>query len=265
VTVRLLDCGGDKPYPSGVKFNPDTPLDSTQGIFGLRGVRFLLKEQSILRTQLKSLIRANTFGNLRVLIPFVTDVSEVRAVKEEMLLIWDTMTDAEKSAIHFPSIGAMIETPAALLTLEFICSECDFISIGSNDMAQHVLCRDRGNANDDEPFSFYHPALLRCLKIIFEHQKDRDMALSLCGEIASDPLATELLIGLGCMHLSARPNTIPLIKEIIRSIDTSEAREFSESLLRMDSAEAIEQRLRSRFEEQHGSDFFSPAATERAS
>lgn len=265
VTVRLLDCGGDKPYPSGIKFNPAVQPDSTQGVFGLRGIRFLLKEQSILRTQLTSLIRANTFGNLRVLIPFVTDVSEVRAVKEEMLLIWENMTDAEKSTTHFPSVGAMIETPASLLTLQFIANECDFISVGSNDLAQHVLCRDRGHAHDDEPFSFYHPALLRCLRMIFDHQKEQEMALSLCGEIASDPLATELLIGLGCMHLSARPNAIPLIKEIIRSIDTGDARKFAESLLCMDSSDAIEQQLRARFEEQHGSDFFSPAATHRAS
>ncbi|MEY2987848.1 MAG: hypothetical protein RJB13_1369, partial [Pseudomonadota bacterium] len=143
VTVRLLDCGGDKPFPANYTQAAKTSLNDSGGVFGLRGVRFLLSERSILQAQLRSIIRANASGNIRVLIPFVTDVDEIRLVKSQLRAVWEELTESERCTLHFPALGAMIETPAAVQLLDFITSECDFVSIGSNDLTQHLLCVER--------------------------------------------------------------------------------------------------------------------------
>lgn len=265
VTIRLLDCGGDKPFPISYNTNAISNHNSLHGVFGLRGVRFLLAEESILHSQLKSLIRANTLGNIRVLIPFVTDVSEVREVKKRLRVIWDELPSSEKSLTHLPAVGAMIETPAAVQMLDFFLDECDFVSIGSNDLTQHLLCIERDKPETAGQFSLFHPALLRSLKMIFEHQKHSEIAISLCGEIASEPSALELLLGLGCRQLSSRPAAIPFLKEITRSVDLCEAKEFADSILRLDSATEIEQNLRLRFDEKHGEEYFIQKTTHRAS
>jgi len=261
MTIRLLDCGGDKPFPEkSVPIHNNSP-----GVFGLRGVRFLLSEEVILRTQLKSIIRANSQGNIRVLIPFVTDVSEVREVKERLKKVWDELPDTERSVLHYPALGAMIETPAAVQLLDLILAECDFVSVGSNDLTQHLLCVERDKPVSGTQFSLFHPALLRCLKTIFAHQKSSSGAISICGELGSEPSAVELLVGLGCRHISARPSTIPLIKELIRSIDVNEARDFAHSILNLDSAEKVENALSLRFEEKHGTTYSHPHSSYRAS
>lgn len=265
VTIRLLDCGGDKPFPTRYNTNAISNHNSLQGVFGLRGVRFLLAEESILHSQLKSLIRANILGNIRVLIPFVTDVSEVRELKKRLRVIWDKLPTSEKSLTHLPAVGAMIETPAAVQMLDFFMGECDFVSIGSNDLTQHLLCMERDKPETAGQFSLFHPALLRSLKMIFEHQKHSEIAISLCGEIASEPSALELLLGLGCRQLSSRPAAIPFLKEIIRSVNLCEAKEFADSILRLDSATEIEQYLRLRFDEKHGKEYFIQKTTHRAS
>jgi phosphoenolpyruvate-protein phosphotransferase (PTS system enzyme I) len=265
VTIRLLDCGGDKPFPSNYDHHLNSSLNDVRGVFGLRGVRFLLSEERILKAQLKSIIRANTLGNIRVLIPFVTDVEEIRQVKNRLRRAWEELSETERSVLHFPSLGAMIETPAAVQLLDFITSECDFVSVGSNDLTQHLLCVERDKPVAAGQFSLFHPAVLRCLKTIFDHQKVSSTALSICGEIASEPAAVELLIGLGCQQLSARPSTIPLIKEIVRSIDLKEAQEFALSILKLASATEIERCLKLRFEEKHGTAYSIPRTSHRAS
>lgn len=266
VTIRLLDCGGDKPFPENSSLHEKTSLTEAGGVFGLRGIRFLLAEKDILRSQLRSIMRANSHGNLRVLIPFITDISEIRQVKNILGEIWETLPESERHSLHFPPIGAMIETPSATQILDFITNECDFVSIGSNDLTQHLLCVERDKpSHNGRQFTQFHPALLRSLKTIFEQQKVSSAAISICGELASEPIAIELLVGLGCRQLSARPTVIPLIKEIIRSVDIKEAQEFALSILAMDSASEIELCLKKRFEEKHGSSFSTPKTQHRAS
>lgn len=251
-TFRLLDSGGDKPYPPGNSLHLQEKSNISQGIFGLRGIRFLLAEKNILELQLRSILRANICGNIRILIPFVSEVAEIKAVKAIAQTLWSEIPENERNTLHYPKIGAMIETPAAVQMLDHIIAECDFLSIGSNDLTQHYLCVERDSEQSSVLFNSFHPAVLRSLKTIFNHQKQMEIGVSLCGELASDPQATELLIGLGCDHFSCRTASIPLIKEIIRKINADEAIRFAESILRMGSAEEIQQHIKQRFAESHG-------------
>jgi phosphoenolpyruvate-protein phosphotransferase len=251
-TFRLLDCGGDKPYPPDNALGMNEKQNVSEGVFGLRGIRFLLAEQKILELQLRSLLRANIAGNVRILVPYVTDVTEMRRVKAIAHSLWLDIPEDERTALHYPKFGAMIETPAAVQMTDHLASECDFMSIGSNDLTQHYLCVERDNSNTQNLYNAFHPALLRCIHSIFEQQKFLDVGISLCGELASDPIATELLIGLGCVQLSCRTSAIPLIKEIIRKTDADEARRFAEGLLRLGDAEEIQLRLKQRYDELHG-------------
>jgi phosphoenolpyruvate-protein phosphotransferase len=241
VTVRLLDAGGDKSYPSGNHY--------AQGPFGLRGIRFLLAEQKILYSQITAIIKANKHENIRILIPFVTDVEEVRAVKRITHEIWTELTAQQHSGIHYPKIGAMIETPAALFMLDKLSRECDFLSIGSNDLTQHTLCVDRTDDTFQSKFSSFHPAVLRALKLIFDLQKNTDLGICLCGELASDPVATELLIGLGCRQLSVQPVNMPVLKDMIRQLDFTEAEKLAAKALNCDGAESVRTLLVNRHEE----------------
>jgi phosphoenolpyruvate-protein phosphotransferase len=241
VTVRLLDAGGDKSFPAGHSFK--------QGPFGVRGIRFLLAEQKILHNQIEAIIRANKNENLRILIPFVTDVQEVRAVKRVTHEIWSALLPEESAGLHYPKIGAMIETPAALLVLEQIAAECDFLSIGSNDLTQHILCVDRTDDELQTRFNSFHPAVLRSLKSVFDLQKTTDLGVCLCGELASDPIATELLIGLGCRQISVQAANIPVIKDMIRQLDFSEAEKFASHILGTSSAEDVRALLNERYEQ----------------
>lgn len=264
-TLRLLDCGGDKPYPPNNAMSMREKQNTSEGVFGLRGIRFLLAEQKLLELQLRALLRANTSGNIRILLPYITDVSEIRRVKAIAHSLWLDIPEDERGALHYPRFGAMVETPAAAQMLDHIAAECDFMSIGSNDLTQHYLCVERDNPNTQNLYSSFHPAVLRCIRSILEQQKHLDVSISLCGELASDPIATELLIGLGCVQFSCRASAIPLIKEIIRKTDVDEARRFAEGLLRLGDAEEIQQRLQLRYEELHARLLTAPGSRIRAS
>lgn len=240
VTIRLLDAGGDKPFPAGHNYSASP--------YGMRGVRFLLEEKNILKTQLTAIIKANNQGNLRILIPFVTSIGEIRQVKMAAKAIWNELDADGRTALHFPLIGAMIETPAAMMQLDHIRTECDFVSIGSNDLTQHILCLERESSGASVQFSSFHPAVLRALALIFDQRKKAESGISLCGEIASDPIATEILVGLGCRHFSVRMSSVPLIKEIIRNIDVAEAEQFAQEVLLMSSSDEISDILVSRYQ-----------------
>lgn len=240
MTVRLLDAGGDKPYPTSDVFS--------SGTFGLRGIRYLLAEKNILESQLEALIRANIHGNIRVLIPFVTDVDEVRQVRLLMQEIWNRIPVSERPLMKFPQVGAMIETPAACNIVDHLGNICEFLSVGTNDLTQHILCVDRNDPELRKMFNAFHPAVLRSLKTIFAIQNKMGLDVSVCGELASDPIATELLIGLGCRHLSVPTSSIPLIKELIRKLDFEVAENFAQSILRIPGGAEIQALLKRRYE-----------------
>ncbi len=204
---------------------------------GLRGLRLGLARPEILRTQLRALVRAGVHGRLRVMFPFVTGVEEVR---EARAIVADIATSFGMPA---PSIGAMVEVPAAALAADLLAPEVDFLTIGTNDLIQFCLAVDR---TDDRVSDFYeplHPAVLRLIRLVRRAAARRHIPVSLCGEMASDPALLGLLVGLGLTDFSMTPAAIPMARQAIRDLRTDQARALASHVLTLATADAIERYL----------------------
>ena len=249
VTIRTLDLGGDKVMPG---FSLDTDANP---LLGWRAVRFCLARPEIFRTQLRALLRSSVNGNLRIMFPLISGA-------EELSLITQTLTEVKKELarenIQFREdipIGIMIEVPSAALSSDILASRADFFSIGTNDLIQYTLAVDRGNERVAYLYEPFHPGVLRLLRTTIENAHAHGLPVGMCGEMAGDPLATVVLLGLGLDSFSMGPIAIPLIKRIIRSVGAMEAEAFARSLSPMRSAGQIEQAVRRWMEERL--DYFS--------
>ena len=246
VVVRTLDIGADKQLD---KIN-DSPEDNPA--LGLRGIRLSLANPDMLICQLKAILRASFYGKIKILYPMISTVEELI---EANGLLEKAKEELKKAQIPFDKnieVGAMIETPAASLSLEHILDEVDFISIGTNDLIQYVLAVDRINENVAHLYQPFHPAILKLLKDIFAVAHSMGKPVSICGEMGGDPMATFLLLGLGEIHeLSMDPHSIPKVKKILRKVTIEEARELADQALTMSTAKEINQfisqEMRSRF------------------
>ncbi|HVP19071.1 MAG TPA: phosphoenolpyruvate--protein phosphotransferase, partial [Spirochaetia bacterium] len=243
VTIRTLDLGGDKVMPG---FSLDTDANP---LLGWRAVRFCLARPEIFRTQLRALLRSSVNGNLRIMFPLISGA-------EELSLITQTLTEVKKELarenIQFREdipIGIMIEVPSAALSSDILASRADFFSIGTNDLIQYTLAVDRGNERVAYLYEPFHPGVLRLLRTTIENAHAHGLPVGMCGEMAGDPLATVVLLGLGLDSFSMGPIAIPLIKRIIRSVGAMEAEAFARSLSPMRSAGQIEQAVRRWMEE----------------
>jgi phosphoenolpyruvate-protein phosphotransferase/dihydroxyacetone kinase phosphotransfer subunit len=215
VTVRLLDVGGDKP----LKFLPQ-PKEANP-FLGVRGIRLLMANPRFFRTHLRAILRLADSFRVRLLIPMITDVSEILATKR---LLTEVAGELKKANVphQWPiPTGAMIETPSAGLLIDQLLPHVDFISIGTNDLTQYVLCAERGSASLSAFSDSLHPAVLRmCEQVILAAQESGTKA-SICGEIASDPEAVPILLGLGIRELSVTVAAIPATKLLIRKLAIS--------------------------------------------
>ncbi|MCF8260446.1 MAG: phosphoenolpyruvate--protein phosphotransferase [Melioribacteraceae bacterium] len=223
VVIRVFDIGGDKVLPFGVK-EPNPFL-------GWRGIRFLLDNQELFKTQIKAILRASVHKNLYILIPMITSIYEVRISHE---IINSCKSELEKEGINFDrdiKVGIMIEVPSAAVMAKDFAKEVDFISIGTNDLIQYLLAVDRGNEIISAQYKEFHPAVVRTLAHIITNGKMGDVRVSMCGEMASDVLALPLLIGLGLDSVSVAPSLVPLIKKIVRSVSFEETKALSEVCL----------------------------------
>ena len=218
VVVRTLDVGGDK-LPGSIYFVPEA-----NPFLGLRGVRLCLYGRpDLFRTQLRALLRAGVFGNLKVMLPMVSTVEEITETKALIAELQKELT-AEKA--HFTprlSLGAMIETPAAVLQIEQLAREVDFFSIGTNDLVQYTMAADRGNERVAYLQQMSHPVILgmidRCIRAAHKHH----IWCGVCGQMAAEPLYTPFLLGMGVHELSMDPNSIGLVRRVIRSLFLHEA------------------------------------------
>lgn len=204
---------------------------------GLRGLRLGLARPEILRTQLRALVRAGVHGRLRVMFPFVTGVDEVRLAKAMLAEIATTF------GMPAPSVGVMVEVPAAALAADRLASEVDFLTIGTNDLIQYCLAVDR---TDDRVSEFYeplHPAVLRLIRLVRRAAARRRIPVSLCGEMASDPALLGLLVGLGLTDFSMTPAAIPMARQAIRDLRADQARALASHVLTLATAEEIERYL----------------------
>ena len=253
VVIRTLDIGMDKQL-AGIQTN-----EENNPALGLRGIRLSLAKPGLFLNQLKGILRASSYGNIKVLYPMVSDVTEIVQANELLQKAKDLLNQEKISFDENIKIGAMIETPAAAICIDHILEEVDFISIGTNDLIQYVLAIDRINENIAHLYQPFHPSVLRSLKQIFEAASKADKKVSICGELGGDPMATMLLLGLGDLgDLSMEPHSIPKVKKIIRLIRIEEARQMADHVLNLSSVEEISRfianEMRTRFPEDFNRD-----------
>ncbi|MFP4491329.1 MAG: phosphoenolpyruvate--protein phosphotransferase [Spirochaetaceae bacterium] len=233
VTLRTLDVGGDKVIP-GLE-----DLDEKNPILGWRAVRFCLSRKDIFKTQLRALLRASVYGDLRIMFPMISGVEELDNVLE---VLEEVKEDLRKRGITFKEdikVGIMIEVPSAALTSDLLAKKVDFFSIGTNDLIQYTIAVDRGNEKIAYLYEPFHPGVLRLLKMIVQNAHAASIPVGMCGEMAGYPLASVILLGIGLDTLSMSAFTIPEIKKIIRSTSLSEAEELVGIVMEMKSAEEI--------------------------
>jgi multiphosphoryl transfer protein len=216
VTLRLLDIGGDKPLPFLTVPHEANPF------LGVRGIRLLFQNPEFLRSHLRAVLRLTADHQIRILVPMVTDRSELVQLKEIFEELHQELV-SEKLAHTWPApIGAMIETPSAAILADQIASECDFLSFGTNDLTQYVLCAERGNPALNRYADALHPAVLQICQPAIEAAHHRKISVSVCGEIGSDPEAVPILLGLGLHDLSVTAAAVPNIKALVRELDVAQ-------------------------------------------
>ncbi len=231
VIFRAFDVGGDKLAPES--YHEQNPF------LGWRGIRVLLDREEIFLDQLRAILRASTRKNVRIMIPMVSTLQEIRQTKE---LLARAKADLTARGIAFDpgiKIGIMVEVPAAAILAEQMAAEVDFLSIGTNDLIQYILAVDRDNNAVSPLYQQFNPAVLRTIKMIIEAGHKKNAWVGMCGEMAGDHLATVLLVGLGLDEFSVIPSVLPEIKKIIRSIKFRDAKRVSDKVLSMSTVEEI--------------------------
>ena len=239
VIIRTFDLGGDKP-PKSIKL----PAERNP-FLGLRGARLYSDlGENLFRTQLRAILRASVHGNPLIMFPMITCVHEMRFCQNVLDKVREELSQEGHSfAEHIP-VGAMIEVPAAALIADLIARECDFLSIGTNDLVQYTTAVDRGNENISYLYQTFNPAVVRFIREIIQKGHEQGKWVGMCGEMASDPLATMMLIGMGLDEFSVSPVSLLLIKEIIRRVDVNECENLVEKVFSYNTTAEIEDYLR---------------------
>jgi phosphotransferase system enzyme I (PtsI) len=236
VTVRTFDLGGDK-LPSGQKDHSENPA------LGLRAVRYCLRHPDLFRAQLRAAVRAAAHGDLRLMFPMVSGVAEVRAAKWMLAEVFEEVV-AEGHPCRMPPVGIMVELPSAAAVADRLAQEVDFLSIGTNDLIQYTIGVDRQNKDVAYLYKPLHLAVLRMLRSVADAGRAAGKPVSMCGEMAGEPLYTLVLLGLGLDELSMNGPSIPLVKRVIRSASAREGRDLLDRLLGLNTADDIEREVR---------------------
>jgi phosphoenolpyruvate-protein phosphotransferase (PTS system enzyme I) len=234
VTLRTLDVGGDK-LPEALAHY--ATAESANPSLGLRAIRLSLRERRLLDAQLAAMLRAAHHGPVRILLPMISTIDEVRRSREAMEQVARRLRRrGARLPESLPPLGAMIEVPAAALAADALAAEADFLAIGTNDLIQYTLAIDRSDEQVAHLYDPLHPAVLRLVQFAIEAAARRGIPISVCGEIAGEPRYTALLLGLGLRDLSMSPQNIPRVKQRIRSLDMVAATRRAAAI--MDQAEA---------------------------
>jgi len=233
-TIRTLDIGGDKFLPDYSKNNELNPA------LGLRAIRFSLKETEIFKTQLRGILRASAHGKLRILLPMISGIEEIRQAKT---IIEEVKKGLARAKIPFDEkmeIGAMIEIPSASDIADILAREVDFFSIGTNDLIQYALAVDRINEHVSYLYEPLHPAVLRIIRWVVQSGHQAGIPVAICGEMAAEPAYAIVLLGLGLDELSMNPVSIPKVKKVLRMSRFEESRSLVEQLFQFATASEIE-------------------------
>jgi phosphotransferase system enzyme I (PtsI) len=240
VTIRTLDINGDKAV-NGFELDEENPA------LGLRAIRYCLKKPDIFKTQLRAILRAAAHGNVRVLIPMISSCEEVITVKGIIKAVSEDLQNEGATFNPDVKIGIMIEVPSAVIMASAMAELVDFFSIGTNDLVQYALAIDRNNKEVAHLYQPLHPAILQMLKQVMAVGEKKNVPVSICGEMAGDPLNMPILLGLGFSELSMNPKSIPAIKSMIRSMNVSESKIFMETVRKQNTAGDIIRLLHARF------------------
>ncbi len=238
IVIRVFDIGGDKQLDLS-----ELTLKEANPVLGCRGIRFLLRHKEIFKTQLRAILRAAAHGNVRILLPLISDVGELTEARK---LITEVEEGLHAQGLqffpHLP-IGCMIEVPSAVLICDALAQHCDFLSIGTNDLVQYTLGIDRNNPVMSDCCYPAHPSVIRMIKMVVTEAKRYGLHVTICGEIASNPLFIALLLGLGVDEFSCSPRYIPLVKRAIRQTSLLSAYELASRALSLHSSAEISQLL----------------------
>jgi phosphoenolpyruvate-protein kinase (PTS system EI component) len=213
---------------------------------GVRGARFLLRNPEILQTQLRALYRSSACGAMKIMFPMVCDLEELRAFHYHCERVRDALTREGHDFDPDVDLGVMIETPSAVLMAPDLARECDFFSLGTNDLTQYLLAVDRTNARVSNLARAEHPAVLRAIRDTIRAGHEAGIWVGSCGEMGSHPLWAILLVGLGVDEISTNAAAIPMIKRVIRSVSYDQARTWAEEALALSTAGEVERLIRAR-------------------
>jgi len=237
VAIRTLDAGSERIHNS-----PD-PAGEANPSMGLRGIRLSLRIKDAFRTQIEAILRAGSEGRIEMVLPMVTTVEEIWQTKKLIAQVRADLLEIPGLALNAVPLGIMIEVPAAVLSLEALAAESDFLCVGTNDLIQYVMAVDRGNPHVAYLFQPLHPSVLRCLSRIAEVAKKTHKPARICGEISSNPFFAVLLLGMGFTQLSMNPLSIPAIRRVLCEIPTDAARKIARKALTFVTAHEVHQYL----------------------
>lgn len=241
VVIRLLDIGGDKQISY-------IPLPKEENPFlGMRGVRVLLKYDSLLKTQLRAIARAAIHGRIEIMIPMVVDKLEVIQIRAALQGVMEELSTEGVEHAGFIPVGVMIETPSSVVLADELARVSEFFSVGTNDLVQYTLAAERNNIALANLYDPCHPSVLRGLRRLGEVAVRSGIPLSVCGEAASDPEMIPLLVGLGVDKLSTSVNRIPIVKSVVRSLAVEECRALVQEVWEFDSARDMRSKVTGRF------------------
>ncbi len=250
VTIRTLDVGGDK-----IATSLNLPQE-TNPAMGLRAIRLCLSYREIFKTQLRAILRAACHGNCRLMIPMISCMSEIIATKNIINHVKAELTAEGIEFCNDYKIGILVEVPSAAAIADLLAREVDFFSIGTNDLIQYALAIDRVNEHVNYLYDTLHPAVLRLIKHVVNAGQARGIDVSMCGEMAGDPVNIPILIALGINELSMNALSIPIVKKLIRSITLEECLELADKAFRMQEADEIHSLLESWITKRFPKDYF---------
>ena len=235
VVIRTLDLGYDKALDDVLKNTGSKEIKNNQAL-GLRGIRYCLRNRSVFKTQLRAILRASAFGEVKIMLPMVSSIDELRKTRA---LIADIQHSLEKAGIAYApriDLGIMIEVPATIFIARELAGEAAFFSIGTNDLIQYSLAVDRGDPDVSEMYQPLHPAILKMLQHVFEVAKQTETPVSVCGDMAAGEITAAVLVGLGADTLSMPPAAIPKIKLIMRMASLEEMSRWAQDILNSKTA-----------------------------
>jgi len=242
VVIRAFDIGLDKVVSA---LGHDRELNPA---LGLRAIRFLLQEKELFRSQLRAILRASPFGDVRILFPMISCLNELLEAKRIVAIARAELQKEGVPVRKGVKIGCMIEVPSAAMIADLLAKECDFLSIGTNDLTQYALAVDRSNQSMSTLYTSAHPGVIRLIQKVAQEARKRRIPVSVCGEVASDPRFIPLLLGLGITELSVSPRFLPIVKHVISHVDQQRAKALVVRLMKLSMAQDIQEALSDEYE-----------------